>query len=225
MVVNAGDEESPQQQDALNQLCSCYWYPVYAFSRRKGHGHHDAQDITQAFFSRFLQRNDFAAADKNRGKFRSYLLVSLKHFLANYHDWKQAAKRGGDQVHVPWDKITAEKLSSLESSSDESPEILFDRKWALILLERVQDQVSSDYIQSEKKERFEALKQFLPGYQPTQSYSEIAQALGISEGALRVELHRLKKKFSQRLREEIAHTVSTPIEAEEELRHLINILQ
>lgn len=225
MVLMAGNEHSPQQTDALNQLCNCYWYPVFAYIRSRGYNHHDSQDLTQSFLSSFLQRDYFARADRRRGKFRSYLLGALKFFLANDFDRKRAVKRGGDRPHVPWDELVNEQPNAIELRSNESPDRAFDRHWAVTLLERVRGRLAEDYAQSGNSPRFELLKPFLPGGQSTQSYADVARSLGTSEGAFRVELHRLKKKFSRYVREEIAHTVSTPIEIDEELRYLIETLQ
>ena len=225
VVVNAGDARSPRQSDALAQLCTTYWYPLYAFIRRQGASPHEAQDHTQEFFARLLERNYLDRADREKGKFRWFLLGALKHFLANERERERAVKRGGGQFHIPLDEIMAEKRYQLEPSTDATPEKLFERAWATTLLARVREQLREHYQNAGKRERFEHLESFLPGDQPKRSYAEVAQTLEVSEGALRVELHRMKDTYRQLLRTEIAHTVATPTEIDEELRHLIAVMQ
>jgi RNA polymerase sigma-70 factor (ECF subfamily) len=225
LVLNAGDAQSAQNVDALGQLCRIYWYPLYAFIRRQGANPADAQDLTQEFFARLLERNFLDRADRNKGKFRWFLLGAVKHFLSSQRERERAAKRGGGQVHLPLDQILAEERYQLEPATTLSPEKLFERAWAMTLLDRVRQQLREHYEGAGKLDRFNALETFLPGDRARGSYAAVAQELGLSEGALRVELHRLKAAFRQFLRTEIAHSVTTPSEVDEELRHLIEAMQ
>jgi RNA polymerase sigma-70 factor (ECF subfamily) len=225
VVLNAGDEHPAQHDDALAQLCSTYWYPLYAFIRRQGASPHDAQDLTQEFFARLLARNWLDQADREKGKFRWFLLGAVKHFLARERERDATAKRGGGKVHIPLDEILAEKRYGLEPATDLTPEKLFERTWALTLLARVREQLREHYDKAGKRERFARLECFLPGDHEKRAYADFARELGVSEGALRVELHRMKETYRQLLRTEIARTVSTPTEIDEELRHLIDVMQ
>jgi RNA polymerase sigma factor (sigma-70 family) len=225
VVLNAGDARSAEPAGALAQLCQTYWYPLYAFTRRQGASVEDAQDLTQEFFARLIERNYLDQADRNKGKFRWFLLGALKHFLSNQRERERAVKRGGRIVHIPLDEIMAEKRYQLEPSTNLTPEKLFERAWAMTLLARTREQLREHYEKAGKRERFEKLECFLPGGYEKKSYSEMGEELGVSEGALRVELHRLKATYRELLRTEIAHTVSTPTEIDEELRHLIEAMQ
>lgn len=225
MVLNASDQNALGHDDALAQLCAIYWYPLYAFIRRQGASSHDAQDLTQEFFSRLLARNWLDRADRVKGKFRWYLLGALKHFLAHERDRAAAAKRGGGKIHIPLDEIVAEKHYQLEPGTRETPEKLFEHAWVMTLLARVREQLRERYETAGKRERFEKLECYLPGCREQRAYAEVALELGVSEGALRVELHRMKEIYRGLLRAEIAHTVSTPAEIDEELRHLLEVMQ
>ncbi|MBI2946411.1 MAG: sigma-70 family RNA polymerase sigma factor [Verrucomicrobia bacterium] len=225
VVLHAGNEHSTRHLDALALLCRSYWYPLYAFARRQGASPHDAQDLAQEFFARLLERNYLDRADPDKGKFRWFLLGAFKHFLSHERDRERALKRGGDRVHISLDELAAEQRYHLEPATQLSPEKLFERTWGTTLLDRVKEQLREHYQSAGKEERFRQLQCFLPGDYEKRPYAEVARELGISEGALRVELHRLKATFRQLLRTEIAHTVSTPAEIDEELRHLIEVLQ
>jgi RNA polymerase sigma-70 factor (ECF subfamily) len=225
LVLQAGNDQSPQHSDALGQLCAIYWYPLYAFVRRQGANPADAQDLTQEFFARLLQRNYLDRADREKGKFRWFLLGAFKHFLSHQREYERAAKRGGGKAHISLDEMAAEKRYQLEPRTDLTPEKLFERTWAMTLLERVKTRLREHYTQASKSDRFEHLQLFLPGGYEQRPYSEVAAKLGISEGALRVELHRLRATYRNLLRTEIAHTVSAPTEIDEELRHLIEVMQ
>ncbi|MSU63673.1 MAG: sigma-70 family RNA polymerase sigma factor [Pedosphaera sp.] len=225
VVLRAGDDQSPRHADALAQLCEIYWYPLYAFVRRQGAGPHDAQDLTQEFFARLLEHNFLDRADPNRGKFRWFLLGSFKHFLSHQRERDRAVKRGGGKAHISLDEMAAEKRYELEPSSNLTPEKLYERAWATTLLARVRQQLREHFREAGKLDRFEQLQSFLPGDYEKRPYSEVAANLSLSEGALRVELHRLRATYRALLRTEIAHTVSTPTEIDEELRHLIDVMQ
>ncbi len=225
VVLEAGRTPSPQQADALGQLCQSYWYPLYAYARREGASVEDAQDLTQGFFARLLERNYLERADPNKGRFRGFLLGAFKHFLSNQRERAGAFKRGGGVVHVPLDEVTAEKRFQHEPSTTLTPERLFERAWALTLLGRVREQLRLRFETAGQPERFERLATLLPGGSEKQSHAEVAAEIGTNEGALRVELHRLKDAYRQLLRAEVAQTVSAPAEIDEELRHLIEVMQ
>ncbi len=224
VVLTAGQAESPRAQEALSKLCQTYWYPLYAYVRRQGHNPHDAQDLTQEFFARLLQSHYFAAADPRRGRFRSFLLGTLKHFLA--HEWQkgQALKRGGGRGLISLDAHTGESRYALEPAENATADKIFERRWALTLLEQVLVRLRQEYEESGKLRLFEALKPALTGDKSSASYAEIGARLGMNEGAVKVTVHRLRQRYGALLREEIAHTVASPAEVEEELRHLLSVL-
>lgn len=224
VVVNARAGDSSIARASLEKLCQSYWYPLYAFVRRQGHGPHDAQDLTQEFFARLLEKNYLGDVDRARGRFRSFLLASLKHFLANEWDRRRAQKRGGGQVHVPIDPQSAEERYGLEPGHAQTPEKLFERRWALTLLDQVLEKLSAEFAATGKAEQFEQLKATLTNDRGTVPYASIATNLGQSEGAVKVAVHRLRQRYREVLRAEIAHTVATPAEVEEELRHLFSAL-
>jgi RNA polymerase sigma factor (sigma-70 family) len=220
LVLAAGaDVSSGEAQDALAHLCETYWYPLYAFLRSRGHSAEDAQDLTQAFFTRVLERRAFAHADPARGRFRSFLLASLKNFVANERDRAQTQKRGGGAV-VPLEIGAAEGRFQLEPSTDETPERIFEREWALILLDNAIQVLQTEMASTGRSGHFAELKAFLVGENPNVSYAEAADALGMSPGAVRVAVHRLRRRFGELVRREIAQTVSSPVEIDDELRHL-----
>jgi RNA polymerase sigma factor (sigma-70 family) len=206
--------------EALATLCETYWYPLYAFLRSRNYSADDAQDLTQAFFARLLEKQTIRQADPARGRFRSFLLASLKNFAANEHDREIARKRGGDVAILSLEIETAEGRFQMELPSDETPERVFDRRWALTLLDRVMSRLKSETARSDKPSQFDRLKAYLTGDQPQLSYAETASHLGTSEGAVKVAVHRLRRRFRDLVRDEIAHTVSSPEEIEDELRHL-----
>lgn len=223
LVAAARDPAAPDSRQALADLCRAYWYPVYAYVRRRGHGHHAAQDLTQAFFTRLLARNDLAAADQTRGRFRSFLLTACQHFLANEHDRDTAKKRGGGKAHVPLDFEGADGRYSLEPADETTPERLFDRRWALELLDRAVTELRAEYEQSGRGKLFDALKDSLAGGAEA-GYAELAAGLGMTEGAVKVAVHRLRQRYKDRLRAVIADTVATPEEVDDEIRALFAAL-
>jgi RNA polymerase sigma factor (sigma-70 family) len=221
LVLAAGaDVSSATAREALATLCETYWYPLYGFLRGRGYGVEDAQDLTQAFFTRVLEKHTIGHADPARGRFRSFLLMSLKNFAANEHDREIAKKRGGGVPIVPLEFEGAEGRFQMEPANDETPEKIFDRRWALTLLERVISRLKTEVAHSAKRSQFEDLKTYLTGDQPQLSYAQTAADLGMSEGAVKVAVHRLRRRFRDLVRDEIAHTVSSPEEIEDELRHL-----
>lgn len=207
---------------ALAALCRDYWYPLYAFVRRRGHSPADAQDLTQAFFADLLGRNA-TMADPAKGKFRSYLLGALKHFLAN--DWHRAnaQKRGGGQALVEWDALDAESRYAIEPTGPQDAEVLYDRRWAMDLLDRAMATLRAEFEAKDDIATFEALKGTLGGAEPPRE--QLAAELGMSEGALKVAVHRLRHRYRQSVREEIAQTVNSPDEVDDEMRHLLAVLR
>ncbi len=224
VVLSAADTAAPEGQAALEELCRTYWYPLYAFVRRQGYSPEDAQDLTQEFFTRFLQRKYFQLADRERGRFRSFLLTSLKHFLVNEWERATAQKRGGGMAQVPMDTVVAESLYSQELSHELSADKLYERNWALAMLTRVRDRLQREYAQQGKGERFAQLERFLPGQRDEVTYAQAARLLGLPEGTIKSDVNRLKKRYRELLRAEIANTVLTSEEIDDELRHLIAII-
>ena len=220
----AGRSDSTQARTALEKLCRNYWPPIYAFVRRQGHSPHDAQDLTQEFFARLLARKSLADVDRAKGRFRSFLLASLKHFLANEWDKARAEKRGGGQVLIPIDAQAAESSCGIDPADNLTAEKIFERRWALILLEQVLQQLREEYVHDGKEELFEQLKVTLTEASRSVPYAEVAARLNMSEGAVKVAVHRLRQRYRERLRAEIAQTVASPAEVEEEIRALFAAL-
>ena len=220
MVLLARESSSRGSEAALNELCRAYWYPLYAYVRRQGHGSHDAQDLTQEFFARLLAGEYLKIASQERGRFRSLLLKSLQHFLIN--DWvrSRAQKRGSGQRLVPLDDEIAEGAYQRESPSPLSPERLYDRRWAMTLLEKAMDRLDAECAVAGKRALFEQLKPVLLTEGSAESYRTLAAPLGLSEGAVKVAVHRLRQRFREAVRAEIALTVATPEEVDLELRCL-----
>lgn len=224
VVVAAGRNDTTRARDALARLCQVYWQPLYIYVRRLGHPPHDAQDLTQEFFARLLEKNYLAAADESRGRFRSFLLAAFKHFLANEWDRARAQKRGGGQVPISIDLSASETSYTFEPADTATPEKAFERRWALTLLAQVLRRLRGEYVRTGRQTLFEALKPTLT--EPSQSvrYAVIAANLGISEGAVKVAVHRLRQRYREVLRSEIAETVAGPEEVEAELRNLFAAL-
>jgi RNA polymerase sigma factor (sigma-70 family) len=223
-VLSAGRSDSTHARTALETLCRTYWPPIYAFVRRQGHNPHDAQDLTQEFFARLLEKKSFATVDPARGRFRSFLLGALKNFLANEWDKARAQKRGGGQTLIPIDVQNAETSFAIEPADNVTAEMIFERRWALTLLDKVMQQLRDEYVRDGKAVLFEELKSTLTGASRSAPYAEIAARLGTSEGAVKVAVHRLRQRYRELLRAEIAHTVATPAEVEDEIRNLFAAL-
>jgi len=215
---------SPQAAVALERLCRTYWYPLYAHVRRRGYSPEDAKDLTQEFFARLLARQWLSAADRSRGRFRSFLLTALNHFLANEWDRARSLKRGGGQAHVPLDTDGCERRYAQETSPDLNAQELYERNWALRFLEQVRTRLRDEYVARGKAERFDVLERFLPGADNPLGYAEAARQLRIPEGTCKSDVYRLKRRYAEVIREEIAHTVASPDEIDDELRHLIEVL-
>ena len=224
VVLAAGGRNSNEQPEALEKLCRTYWYPLYAYIRRRGAGPEDAKDLTQEFFTRLLQKNYPAQADRAKGKFRSFLLLTLNHFLADEFDKASTRKRGGGQVFISLDQDAAEGRYRQELADDLSPERLFERRWAQSILEQALGRLRKGYGAETEPETYAVLKTFEPGEQLTLSYTEAASRLGISEGTLKSKIHRLRQRHRELVRDEISQTVRTAAEVDEELRHLMAVL-
>jgi len=225
LVLSARDKNSPQSADALEKLCRAYWYPLYAYVRRTGQSKENAEDLTQAFFARLLEKNFLEAAEPERGRFRSFLLIALKRFLANEWDRVRAQKRGGGQTHVPLDTELAERKFQAETTAGEvSPDRLYDRRWALTLIEQTMAQLRAEFERAGKATEFDRLKTFLTADKNAISYPAAAAELGMNESALRVAVHRLRKRYRELFREEIAHTLAEGEDIDTELRHLLVVL-
>jgi len=226
VVLAAARQENPEPaMRALAELCQTYWPPLYAYVRRQGCDPHKAEDLTQEFFSRLLAKNYLADADPGKGKFRSFLLASLKHFLANERDRARAQKRGGGQTVVALDALSAEARSRLEPVDNSSPDKAFDKQWALTVLDQALKRLRMEFAEAGKEEFFDELKQFLTGDTPAQTHAEIGVKCGLTEGAMKVAVHRLRRRYRALLREEVAQTVAAPDEIEAEIRELFAAFQ
>lgn len=221
MVVSAGDSRSPQAGRSLAILCENYWFPLYAFVRRAGHSAEDAQDLTQEFFVRLLDKRFLAAADRQKGRFRTFLLTAVKRFLANEYDRATAKKRGGGQTIVPLEDLEARYAQ--EPADTLTPERIFERQWALALLDQVLARLQAEMTAGGKAALFDALKGHLTG-SSTDGHAATAGRLGMTEGAVKTAAHRLRRRYRELLREEIAQTVASPDEIEEEIRYLFDCL-
>jgi len=215
-------EASPESREALETLCRHYWQPLYAFVRRQGHSPHDAQDLTQEFFARLLGKNYLAAVERQKGRFRSFLLAALKHFLANEWDKLRAQKRGGGKTAIFIDAAAAETSCAGALAAEETADRIYDRRWALTLLERTMQRLEQEY--QSKARAFERLRPALIGERDSLPYAQIARELDSTEGAVKAAVHRLRQRYREILREEIADTVASKSEVEEELRQLFSAL-
>ncbi|HEY3602500.1 MAG TPA: sigma-70 family RNA polymerase sigma factor [Chthoniobacterales bacterium] len=224
-IVLAAQGGSPAADAALETLCRTYWLPLYAFIRREGYEMEEAKDLTQEFFARWLERRDFEAARRERGRLRSYLLVSLKHFLTNERNKTRAAKRGHGRQPISLDEIIAQQHFALEPVETLTADQVYEHQWATTLLDRVLALVEEDYRGSGRGALFDQLKSLLTDEPGHPSQAEIGEKLGMTGNAVKQAFHRLRLQFRETLREEIAHTVATPDEVEDELRHLIAVLR
>jgi RNA polymerase sigma-70 factor (ECF subfamily) len=201
-------------------LCRTYWYPLYTFVRRQGHDPHCAQDLTQEFFARLLTKDYLAGVKREKGRFRSFLLATLKHFLADEWDRSRRIKRGGGKTPISLDDTTAEARYGLEPSHDLSPDRMYERRWATTLLEQVLSRLETQFTAAGNGPLFDALQEYLAKEAKATPYAETAAKLGMTEGAVRVAVHRLRQRYREILRAEIAHTVADPAQIDDELRHL-----
>ena len=223
LICTARDPGDPACAAALETLCREYWYPLYAFVRRRGYSADDAQDLTQEFFHKLLSHDYLQAADRERGRFRTFLLLAMKRFLIN--EWQKAGrqKRGGGRVPVPIDQGWAEEMYHHEPAEDVTPEVLYERRWALLLLGHAVDAVEKEMAAGGRQELFEALQESLTGSTPSRSYEEIGRELGMSVSAIKASAHRMRLRLRTHMRSEIGKTVMMPEEVEEEISHLFSV--
>jgi RNA polymerase sigma-70 factor (ECF subfamily) len=224
VVLAAGDSSRPGAQEALEQLCRSYWYPLYAYIRRRGYGPEDAQDLTQSFFAHLLGRNALQRVAKEKGKFRSFLLASFNYFLADERDRAQAQKRGGGCEVISLDAQEAEQRYRLELADERSPDKIFEHRWALTLLDQVLTRLRREFSDAGKSELFEQAQPFLVEGARTKTYAEAARQCGMSTEALKKAVVRMRRQYGWVFREEITRTVGSAAEVEEELRHLCAVL-
>jgi RNA polymerase sigma-70 factor (ECF subfamily) len=224
VVLTAGRRDTTRAQDALAKLCQTYWYPLYAYVRRRGYSPEDAQDLTQEFFARLLERQSLASADPNRGRFRSFMLGVMNHFLADEWNRARAQKRGGGATLLPLQFDTAETRYGHEPADKTTPEQNYERRWAMTLLEEVLRRLAEEYKQEGRAELFAELNPCLVGERTSQPYAALAARLGVNEGTIKSAVHRLRQRYRQLLRDEIANTVAEPGEVDAELQHLFTIL-
>ncbi|WP_234043153.1 RNA polymerase sigma factor [Luteolibacter yonseiensis] len=220
LVASAGGGESRPAEVALEAICQAYWFPLYAFVRRYGHTREQAEDLTQAFFMDLLERKPWQQLDQERGKFRAFLLAALKNFLANHRETTRCQKRGGDASHISLDWRNADSRFHLADDSHSAPDHAYDREWGVQLLELVLGHLRDEAAAEGSEDRFEILKDFLNTAGSEASYAEVAEILGITPGAARVAVHRLRKRYRHLLRVEIARTLADPAMVDEELRSL-----
>ena len=224
-VVLEAKGQSAAAQQALEKLCRTYWRPVHSFIRRQGVAPEEAEDLTQSFFALLLERRDFDAVRKDKGRLRSYLLTSLKHFLASEHRRAMTAKRGKGQRPVPLEELTAAEQLGMEPADPLTADRLYERRWALTLMDQVLRQLKDEYQTVGNAELFDCLKQLLPDEPGAPSRAEIAAQLGMTDNAMRQAFHRFRHRYQALLREEIANTVAISSDIEDELRHLITVLR
>ncbi|HOX57375.1 MAG TPA: sigma-70 family RNA polymerase sigma factor [Candidatus Paceibacterota bacterium] len=224
VVVAAGRSDTTRAHAALEKLCRAYWFPLYAYARRRGYSVEDAQDLTQEFFARVLEHHWLARADQARGRFRTFLLTAMERFMANEWDKVRALKRGGGQRNVPIQLDTAETRYGVEPADTQTPEQAFEYRWAVALLDEVVGQLEAEFRARDQVELFTTLKPCLVGDRASQPYAELAARLRMEEGAVKVAVHRLRQRYRELLRAEIANTVDSPGEVDAEMRHLFNVL-
>ena len=224
VVRAAGQPESARHQEALEALCRTYWFPLYAYLRRHGYDTHLAEEHTQAFFARLLEKRGLRLADPKQGKFRSFLLAALKHFLANELDRARALKRGGGHKVLSLDFENAESQYALEPAHQLTPEKLFERSWALTVLDRTMTRLQAESTGAKKQKLFDHLKVYLTAKKSLVPYRDVADKLDMSEGAVKVAVHRLRKRYRELLRDEIAQTVANEGQIDEEIRDLFRVL-
>lgn len=223
-VLAARERDSSQAEQALAELCQTYWYPLYVFIRRRGNGPGEAEDLTQGFFERLLEKHYLGDLQPGTGRFRSFLLTALKHFLANEWDRAQTRKRGGGQVMLSIDHRDAESRYYCEPADVATPDMLYERRWAFTILDRVLTRLGNEFRGSQPADLFDHLQPFLSGDHPGVFYRDVAQRFGIKEGTVRVMVHRLRHRYRELLRAEIGNTVGDPREIDDEIRHLMAVV-
>ena len=223
LVRAAGDAAAPAAADALETLCQAYWLPLYLFVRRQGHEPADAEDLTQAFFERVLEKNYLAQARQEKGRFRSFLLASLRHFLSDQRDRRTAVKRGGEAHHLSLDVAVAEATYAQIASHEETPEKIYERQWAMAVLARAQDRLRAECLAAGKSELYRELGES-DAAAARESYAEIGTRFGMTENAVKLAAFRLRRRYQDLIREEIGETLARPEEIDEEIRHLLRVL-
>lgn len=221
VIIAVGADDPDAAKEALGKLCHTYWPPLYAYIRRRGHQPEDAKDLTQEFILRLIETDFFEAADRNKGRFRSYMLTALNHFLANQYAAAKAKKRGGGQSLFSLDVDDAEHRYRESLADDLTPERSFERQWAVAVLEKIVTQLEAEYRENGKRELFQMLRPALSGDKTAKPYGEIAANAGMSEGAVKVAVHRLRQRYRDLLRAEVARTIADPADVEEEIRSLM----
>jgi RNA polymerase sigma-70 factor (ECF subfamily) len=225
VVLSAGRKDTPGSRDALSSLCAAYWYPLYAFARRRGLHRQEAEDLTQGFFAALIEKNFAAAADPERGRFRTYLLTAFKRYMGKERERERAQKRGGRRALLSLDFEDGERRYALEPSHAITPERIFDRRWAILLLERTLDALRAEMEQACRGELFKALKSHLKAGADPESYKDMSARLGMTEGAVKAAAHRMRARYRDLLRAEVAETVAGPEEVDLEIRHLLEAIQ
>lgn len=223
LVLAAGHQTSPESIDALTHLCESYWHPLYTYARRRVEDVHEAQDLTQEFFSQLLEKNYLEAVDPQRGHFRSFLLTAFKHFLANQWEKARAQKRGGGRNLLRFDFDAEDSTYGLQPADDLTPEQLFDRRWATALLTHVLHRLRDEFSDAGKSNQFERLKPFIVAQAATKTYAIVALELGMTEAAAKMAAYRMRQRYQQLLRAEIAQTVADPAEVDDEIRSLFAV--
>ncbi len=224
MLAAGGDHIATDTRRALEELIQAYWFPLYAYVRRQGQPPAQAEDLVQGFLTRLLEKKDLARVDRAKGRFRSFLLASLKHFLANEYDKRRALKRGGRATIISIDALDAEARYAVEPAQDMTPDRLFDRRWALAVLDQVLSRLRQEYTNAGKAALFETIKDSLTPDRERLSYAQLAEGLAMTEGAVKVAVHRMRRKYRDLLREEIAQTVESRGQVEDEITYLLNCL-
>jgi RNA polymerase sigma-70 factor (ECF subfamily) len=222
LILRAADD-GPPGREALATLCETYWYPVYAFVRRSGYEGADAEDLTQAYFERFLEKRFLDQVRPREGRFRAFILVSLQHFLSNERDRNRALKRGGGQKLVSLDAAEGEARLRLEPADSVTPEVVFERAWARAVLDQALARLHAESQAEFREHRFERLRPFITGDEPNATYGEIAAEWAVGESAVRVAVHRLRRRFGRLVRQEVGRTILDPNDLEKEIRHLLSI--
>jgi RNA polymerase sigma-70 factor (ECF subfamily) len=225
LVLAAGQRGSAAAEEALARLCSLYWYPVFAFVRRQGYRAEDAQDLTQGFFARLIEKGDLRAADRSRGRFRSFLLTNCQYFLANERDRALARKRGSGRMPLSIDVAAAEGRYERALAHSETPERLYDRQWCLTLLDGVFESLRAEYAGTGRAKLFDRLKEFLTAGPDAGTHADAARELGTSAGAVKVAVHRLRRRYREELRRRVAETVGSDEDLEDEIRSLLETLR
>jgi RNA polymerase sigma-70 factor (ECF subfamily) len=225
LVLAAGDREHPAQREALATLCKDYWSPIYAYIRRLGHDADSSRDLTQGFFARLLEKDYLASARQERGRFRSFLLASVKHYLSHERDRERAQKRGGGVVPLPLDRETAERQYQRIRSKDAGPDRIFEKRWAVAILEKALTLLRQEMERDGQAERFRQLSGTLTGETIEGGYRQAAEALELSEQTIKVAVHRMRRRFSGLVREEVERTVDDPSEVDEEIRYLFSTIR